>query len=221
MSMSIHFKPPTRVAGLRRLVEDYRRYQAIAPIQFGGIPVERAPTDLSLIRIKSTYADLRLRIMGVTVSGTDPHKNYGEWLTTYTHNIRGDISAFAYVAVALTGVFDMAVDSDFATAFNQGDQLGLVDDSHTIEGTARTIPSVAPLLTSDDAGVPAEYGNVWAASVITDGEAINGADLRALMQTIGCKYIGQSDQDVGATPGDVGVDVVVMLSHPVMYVPSA
>ena len=156
--------------------------------------------------------------MGVTVSGTDPHKNYAEWLTSFTHDIRGDISWANMVAVALVGIFAIPVDSDFGDAFNQGDQLGLVDDSHDIEGAARTIPTVAPLLTTDEGG--SAYGAAWL-TAIPDATAFDGADLRAMMTTIGNKYIGQSDQDVGATPGDINIDVVVMLSGPVVFVPSA
>ena len=218
MAVSIHYKPPTKVAGLRRVITDHRRYVASEPIPFGGVPVERDPADLSKIRVKQNYTDLRLRIMGVSVSGTDPHKNYGEWLTTFTHSIRGDISWTENVAVALVGVFAIPVDSDFAVAFNQGDQLGLVADSHSIEGAARTIPAAAPLLTTNEAGT--EYGNAWVADT-ADASNITGALFRTIMETIGCKYIGQSDQDVGATPGDINVDVVVMLSNPVVYVPSA
>jgi hypothetical protein len=218
MTTSIHYKPPTKTGGLRRVVTDHRRYEAAAPVWFGGLALQRDGTDQSLVKQWDTADDLRQRIMGAAVSGTDHARNYGERDADFTHTIRGDISAFNQVAVALVGIFSMPVDSDFATAFNQGDQLGMVLDSHTWEGTAGNLPSVVPWYEQTEAG--AAYGTVWNAA-IGDAANITGAAFRTIMQNVGCAYIGQSDQDVGATPGDVNIDVVLMLGSPVIWIPSA
>lgn len=217
MVTSIHYKPPTKTGGLRRVVTDHRRYEAAAPVWFGGLGIQRDGTDQSLAKMWDTADDLRQRIMGAAVSGTDPNRNYGERYTDFTHPVRGDISAFNQVAVALVGIFSMPVDSDFATAFNQGDQLGLELDSHTWEETAGNLPSLKPMYEEDEAG--SDYGTVWA-TALADA-TFTGADFREIMEKSGCVYIGQSDQDVGATPGDVNIDVVLMLGSPVFWVPSA
>ncbi|KKN86556.1 hypothetical protein LCGC14_0267320 [marine sediment metagenome] len=219
MVTSIHYKPPTKTGGLSRVVTDHRRYEAAAPVWFGGLAIQRDGTDQSLAKIWDTNDDLRQRIMGAAVSGTDPNRNYGEKFTDYDHIIRGDISAFNQVAVALVGIFSMPVDSDFSTAFVQGDQLGLVVDSHVWESSAGNLPSLTPFYEEDEAG--SAYGATWVAAVITDGEPVDGLNLRDIMQKAGCQYVGQSDQDVGATPGDVNIDVILMLGSPVFWVPSA
>ncbi len=216
---SLFYKPPTLSGGFRRFLTDNRRHEASSPIWAGGFALQRDLTDLSLVKMKDNYADLRARILGISVSGTDPHANYAELPTTFVNAIRGAIPEWAYLASALVGIFSMPYDSDFATYPGiEGDQLGLVDDSHLLMEVATTVPAVAPLLTTNVAGT--EYGNTWA-TAIADAANITGVAYREIMNTIGNKYVGQLDAPVSATPGDVNADVVLMLSSPVVFVPSS
>jgi hypothetical protein len=113
----------------------------------------------------------------------------------------------------LVGVHAVLADSDFATAYKVGEHVKAVGDSIVIEGVTATRASVAPI--SALVG-----GGGWGAA-LPDGSAVIGSNFRTIQITMS-NYLGISDKDIAATPGDAYLqDVMVLLTTPPILLPSA
>lgn len=211
--------PRTIVGGANHKITDPLKFTIAKPIWFGGLALERVKDSWSTVQMRQTYNDLSCNIVGVSVGASYMGFQKSEYPTTLDGSgLESDTNAFKYITGWIEGSCFMPPDSDFGTAYYQGELLKVVSDSHTFEGVTKNLPSVQP--TSKDFGGD---GMLPTTGLLADGGNFTGSLLREVMGVLD-DIVGHSRQTVSATPGDISatnlVNVQLSLRAPIWWVPS-